>query len=90
MSTTTTTTEQAPSPAATQHFATLIRGRIYILGSKEFENGRAVAITAEEKEWLEAHAVDYVTVEDEGEHQARQKFEFSTGAAAAPTRSRSR
>jgi hypothetical protein len=43
----------------------------------EFEFEVEQEISAEDREWLEEHAVDQVTVESEGEHQLRQKFEFS-------------
>jgi hypothetical protein len=79
------TTPEAPAVGLT---ATLTRGRVYFYGDKEFENGVAVPITAEEKKWLETHAVDLVSIEDEGEHQTRAKFKFSGGAA--PTRQRNR
>lgn len=58
-------------------FATLIRGRIYILGNKVFEAEVSVKVTVEEKLWLEENALDVVSLEDEGEHQTRAKFSFS-------------
>lgn len=58
-------------------YAKLVRGRVYFLGLKEFEYDVEQEITPEEHEWLVEHAVDQVTLESEGEHQLRQKFEFS-------------
>lgn len=82
----TETTTEAPAAALT---ATLVRGRVYFLGDKEFENGVAVSVTADEKAYLEKNAVDLVSIEDEGEHQSRQKFKFS-GSAAPAARQRGR
>jgi hypothetical protein len=48
-------------------FATLVRGSTYILANrtggkdKHFTRGKAVEVTAEEREWLRAHAVDRIT-----------------------------
>lgn len=58
-------------------YAKLVRGRVYFLGAKEFEWDVEQEVTPEEREWLEEHAVDQVTLESEGEHQLRAKFEFS-------------
>jgi hypothetical protein len=63
------------SPAAT-YYATLVRGRVYYLGNREFLTGVREKVSADDKKWLEQHAVDEVTVEGEGEHQKRAKFKF--------------
>jgi hypothetical protein len=81
-------TQEAAAAAASgpvQHTATLVRGRVYFLGKKEFEVGKPVVVTEQEKAYLEANAFDLVSVEGEGEHQARAKFEFATSGAAADT-----
>lgn len=57
-------------------YATLVRGRVYFLGNREFLKGEPQEVSDEDREWLELHAVDEVTVEDEGEHQKRAKFKF--------------
>jgi hypothetical protein len=57
-------------------YATLVRGRCYFLGDREFLFEEEQIISQDDRDWLEVHAVDQVTVEDEGEHQARQKFKF--------------
>lgn len=57
-------------------FGVLVRGRVYYLRNKVFERGVPVPVSEEEEEYLKEHAVDEVTVEDEFEHQPRQKFKF--------------
>lgn len=77
----------------TTSYATLVRGRVYFLGDKEFLNGQTIEVTQEQREWLEDHAVDEVSVEGEGEYQSRAKFRFSATAApveASAPRSRRR
>lgn len=73
-------------------YATLVRGRVYFFQSREFVNGVAQLVSKADKEWLEENAVDLVSIEDEGEHQPRQKFSFSTTSAepAGAKRTRSR
>lgn len=71
-------------------YATLIRGRVFFFKNQEFLNGVAQEISASDKEWLEEHAVDLVSVEDENEHQVRQKFTFSGAAPDRPPAKRSR
>jgi hypothetical protein len=93
MSTPETTETSAP---ANTLYCTLVRGRVYYLGDREFMNGVEQEITEEVREWLEEHAIDLVSVEDEYEHQERQKFVFREGPKVeavqevAPTRARRR
>ena len=55
-------------PKTEKLFATLVRGKDYTLVNpatnkdKEFRQGEPVEITPEEKEWLQRHAVDRITV----------------------------
>ena len=72
-------------------FAKLVRGRVYFLRDKEFEYDEWKEISEEDRDWLEVHAVDQVTVEDEGETQARQKFVFEVRprGESAPTKTSS-
>lgn len=83
-----------PAETTGQTYATLVRGRIYFLKDKEFLNGVAVAVTAEERQWLEDNAIDLVSVEGEAEYQERSKFSFSASAAPVaertPARNRAR
>lgn len=60
----------------TEYKATLKRGRVYFLRDREFLNGVTQVINQEDKDWLEEHAVDEVTVEGENEHQKRPKFVY--------------
>lgn len=63
---------------AKQILARLVRGQVYFLGNKEFRNGVAVEVTKAERNHLEEHAVDLVTVTqgDEAEPEERPKFDF--------------
>lgn len=76
--------------------ATLIRGRVYYLADREFVFEVPAEISAEDRAWLEIHAVDEVTVEGEGEYQKRPKFKFEVvreddeSAPPSPPRARSR
>lgn len=85
-----TDTEATSTPEAGKTFATLKRGRVYFLREKEFEYNVPKEVTEEEREWLEEHAVDQISIEDEQEFQLRPKFEFSDTAepkaAPAPRR----
>lgn len=71
-----TTKDNATAPESKTRYAVLVRGRVYYLGEKLFERGVPVSVTAEEEAHLKEYAVDEVTVEDEFEHQPRQKFKF--------------
>ena len=98
MSTTTETQTQDASAEAAPAFwdATLIRGRVYMLPEQTFERDVPQKVDHTTKLWLEEHAVDMVSVENEGEHQARPKFRFAPhqppqgGAKASAARSRTR
>lgn len=72
--------DETVTPASNDIYATLVRGRVYFLGNREFLNGVAEKVSAADRDWLTAHAVDQITIEEEGEHQHRQKFKFSTSA----------
>lgn len=88
-----TTDEQtATTESTTAIMATLVRGRVYFFNNREFINGEPQVVTPADKEWLTKHAVDLVSVEDENEHQVRQKFSFSDGQVerSAPKRTRGR
>lgn len=61
---------------AKSRYAVLVRGRVYYLGEKLFERGVPKPVTPDEELHLKKFAVDEVTVEDEFEHQPRQKFKF--------------
>lgn len=62
---------------AGQRYAKLVRGRVYMLMSgEEFEQGAFVAVDPAIEAYLAAWAVDLITLEDEGETQARPKFKF--------------
>jgi hypothetical protein len=67
-------------------WATLSRGRVYFYNGKEFHFEVPQIVTQAEHDYLKDNAVDQVTVEDEGEHQNRSKFTFTTGPVgeAAP------
>lgn len=71
-----TKADATPDKKEEGRFGVLVRGRVYYLRDKVFEKGKPVPVTAEEEEYLKEHAVDEVTVEDEFEHQPRQKFLF--------------
>jgi hypothetical protein len=64
-------------PEEAQRWGVLVRGRVYYYREKIFEQGVPKPVTAEEELWLDEHAVDEVTVEDEFEHQPRKKFRFA-------------
>lgn len=55
--------------------AKLVRGNVYYYGSKRFENGKAVTVDDETKEYLEKNAVDHLS-DTEGNPIDRPKFEF--------------
>lgn len=73
----------ATDAAETAFNATLVRGRVYFYKSYEFQNGVPQKVSLADKEYLEANAVDLITIESEGEHQSRQKFKFSPVGAEA-------
>lgn len=60
--------------------ATLTRGRVYMLlnagNERIFEYGVPQEVTADTRDYLQASALDIVSVEGEAEHQPRQKFKF--------------
>lgn len=88
------TNDEAADVLATARFATLKRGRVYFLRDREFAYDVPQQVNAADEAWLKEHAVDEVTVEDEGEFQVRQKFEFTDGpvgdSADAPVSPRTR
>lgn len=63
---------------AKQIMAKLVRGKVYYLGNKLFRAGEAVAVTKAERNHLEEHAQDAVTVSQGDSTQAedRAKFDF--------------
>lgn len=69
-------TKAEATPDVKTRYGVLVRGRVYYLGDKLFERGVPKPVTEEEEVYLKEHAVDEVTVEDEYEHQPRQKFRF--------------
>ena len=69
--------EEVEEETAGQRWGVLVRGRVYYLGEKVFERGKPKPVTVGEEDYLNEHAVDEVTVEDEFEHQPRKKFRFA-------------
>lgn len=66
--------------------AKLVRGKDYTLSDKRFEVGEEIEVTQAEREHLEEHAVDAITMYDpEAERglecKLMQKFEFRTSQA---------
>jgi len=66
--------------------ATLTYGDVYYLGNRAFERGKSILISDEEKDQLEAFAVDRLKVNGAGnEPLLRQKFVFEeVGKAVKP------
>jgi hypothetical protein len=59
--------------------ATLVRGRVYFLGGRAFERGKALPVPAAERAHLEANATDGQMVHDMElgrQHRTVCKFEF--------------
>lgn len=62
-------------------WAKLVRGRVYTYDGKTFEQGTWQRVTEDQKQHLEVHALDYVTVSS-GERrvqETRDKFVFGVG-----------
>lgn len=72
-----------------EYEATLVKGRCYFLGSRRFNQNEPQRVTEETKEYLEANAVDPVTIErPEGKEVLSQsKFEFVAIEGADPDES---
>ena len=85
-----TTAKTTPASAEPDIYATLVRGRVYVLGEVTFEQGTPRKVSAQTRDWLGVHAVDRVTVE--GYPEERQKFVFRADDTkpAIPVRIRTR
>lgn len=64
--------------------ATLVRGNTYYLGNQRFDKGKPVNVTTAQKEHLDEHAVDVLTLKSNEGAEAvyKEKFEFEPLAAA--------
>lgn len=57
------------------HRATLVHGTTFFLGTKRFDKGVPKNVTADEKEYLSANAIDVKTIEGGDVHE-KAKFKF--------------